>query len=606
MRNAFALVSFALLGACGGSEPDWGCLEESLELGYGEHAGAWLGRIAVYPEGQVWMGGGYGRMARWSQDRGFQELEAAGNGYSSSMIDQLFPAAGRVWAVNEERVRYFAGDRWIDSGLEAGETAGYGWGGMVSGLVEWDGELLALTALPPDTDHSYYGSDSYDHVLNRWTGQGWETTHGFTLEGGIRGLSVAGEHLVAHHYFGLYRWDGDSFLEIEHPLGADTQAVGFPTGEILSVDAYGDLALGTVEGLELLEGPVEEGVWLIHGRAGDDLVVGTEDALYHYDGQEWSPIPVSATGLRGLYMADDGTLYATATGSGNGLFIGDVEGLSAVWTESEPVDLEQLFAGPSGLWSVGTDSARFDDGRWLTLAQAGIGGVEDVQVLDQGVEGVAANKHFGIDAQGLLGETYLPQSTVGGIEYHGFARLDGGERLAVGMDYEEGTAAVALGQGGSWAGLDVTALPPDALLEHAVPAGDAWLVSGHVGFGDMLLARYDGAWDFERMDGGQDTQLWQAGQTTWLTWSSAGFTHAGTVSGIGVETIPDCPGDVQAWAAHPDLGLLALDGEGSVHHWDGMAWWPLWEETGATQLAAEPDGTVHLLGAEEHRWGVCP
>lgn len=605
MVRAIFLGGLVLVGACDGGDPDWGCLEESLELGSGEHAGASLGSLAVYPEGNVWMGGGYGRTARWSQERGFQELDAPGNGFSSSMIELLMPAAGRVWAVNEERLRYFALDRWVDSGLEVGETEGYGWGGSVAGLAEWDGSLLALSVLPPDTDYDYHGSDTSSYELWRWGGSGWENTHSFTLEGSIRGLTVAGEHLVAHHYSGLYRWENEQFVEIESPLRSGTWAVGFPTGEILARDSYGDLALGTVDGLELIEGPDDNGARLIHGRAADDLVVTTDDALYHYDGQVWTPIPVSATDFADLHMAEDGTLHAMSAGSGNGLFIGDVEGLTAVWTEGELVDFGQVWSGPSGLWSVGSDSARFVDGQWVRLIGAGIGGVEDVQVLDQGVEGVAANKHFGIDEQGLLGETYLPQSTVGGIEYHGFALLDGGERLAVGMDYEEGIAAAALGQAGSWAPLDVAALPPDALLEDALPDGEGWLVSGHVGFGDMLLARYDGAWDFERTDGGTDTRLWQVGGETWLTWSSAGFTHAGTVSGLALETIPDCPGDVQAWAAHPELGLLALDGEGAVSHWDGGAWQTLWEDTGATQVAAEPDGTVHLLSDQDHRWGMC-
>jgi hypothetical protein len=298
----------------------------------GPAGGGPLSTLFAAPDGAVWLGGAHGRVARWSPGTGLVEEPAVQPGWD---VPSFLTFQGAFWAVHDGTASRYDPAGWRPSGLDAGETGGWGYEGSLLGVVATSEDLAAFTALPPDLDPDcYFGcSTTWDLYLQRWDGGSWVRVQHVRTDGKAGPVGALGTELLLGHGATLWRWDGGALSEIAHPLGNLRRIVGTPDGALLVQDNNGALALGDLAGLSALEGPEGGPVDAVEAAAADALYALADGRAFAGDGQGWSAIPDDCEPAVALAPGAGGTLFALGTEGGHALCAGDATGLAVVWRE---------------------------------------------------------------------------------------------------------------------------------------------------------------------------------------------------------------------------------------------------------------------------------
>jgi hypothetical protein len=357
------------------------------------------------------------------------------------------------------------------------------WEQMVSGTGE---VLYSIWGAAPD-DLWVAGGAAVGDVLLHWDGTAWSRDEAAPVldPRGLLGLSgLAGDNIIVHgRDGGIMHYDGTSWRPMEGGVTASLRAIAglsgrdvFVTGTATSFG--GDVSTGLLRNdggrwrlADWRTGFAATDLW---AAAPDDLfAVSAEGSVRHFDGANWSALPVGFVGiaLRGVWGADADHVFAVggyATAGGPMAFVGGVGGWVPLAFEPEVADGDLLAVhglSVDDVLAVGTDGL-------VVRRRAG------VPTLDVLVSGTAET----------LRDVWMASAT---------------EAFAVGDN-----GVILRWDGTTWSSMTSAGDPWEG-----VPIASVWGSSATnvfaVGAGGMLL-RYDGtAWTASYFDVvGEPTGVW--------------------------------------------------------------------------------------------------
>ncbi len=331
-RRRALLATLLMLAGCHGHDDD---SDAQADTGWRDLSGVRLTSLLVGDAGETILAGRQGRVARWSERNGLEELPPAGRWLYDADIRKLLIVDGALWAIHEKSASRWLGEDWVDSGLDPGETS-WGYDGELPGLVQAGGELWAFTELPPDNDPDCFVGCSTVHqlYLHRWDGVGWVRVHHLKVDGSSGHGASAGDELLLSHGHELWRWDEGALTPIDHPLEDKlVQTAGLGEDQLVTRSSAGQAAVGSFAGLALLSPPGGATFDFVTGTAPDDLYALAGGALHHHDGAAWNQIPLDTEAATDVAVDRDGSLHVLAYDGANSLHRGDRSGVVEVWRE---------------------------------------------------------------------------------------------------------------------------------------------------------------------------------------------------------------------------------------------------------------------------------